>query len=195
MNQIAFAIEQTVHSTREITPDLCSTMHSGPEALPAISTLRVDKSVKNRITNRCSRLRVQASMVNKSVATISFQCCVRNSFQVVFQIRSDAGSMPCRRRISAMVLPAMSCPRLKRAPGSDDIPSAVSLRHPPHQRLHLVGLPRPAWLPVPLPSYLCAISRRCQASSVSCVTIVALPRVSFALTASPWPPAGGAARQ
>jgi NAD(P)-dependent dehydrogenase (short-subunit alcohol dehydrogenase family) len=73
MNQIAFAIEQTVHSTREITPDLCSTMHSGPEALPAISTLRVDKSVKNRITNRCSRLRVQASMVNKSVATISFQ--------------------------------------------------------------------------------------------------------------------------
>ena len=45
-----------------------------------------------------------------------FQCRVRNSFQVVFRLRSGAGLIPCRFRISAIVLRASSCPRLNNAP-------------------------------------------------------------------------------
>ncbi len=55
-------------------------------------------SMKNRITNRCRPRRVQASIVKKSAATIRSQCCVRNSFQVVFRSRSGPGSIPCRLR-------------------------------------------------------------------------------------------------
>ena len=57
------------------------------EAMPAISTLRVDNSMKNKIRKRCSPRPVQASTLKKSAATISSQCCVRNSFQVVFRSR------------------------------------------------------------------------------------------------------------
>ena len=39
----------------------------------------------------------------KSAATIRSQCCVRNSFQVVFRSRSGVGSIPGRANISAIV--------------------------------------------------------------------------------------------
>src|SRR5215831_6578304 len=52
--------------------------------MPAISTFRVDKSMKNTTINRCSPRRVHTSTVKKSAATISSQCRLRNSFHVVF---------------------------------------------------------------------------------------------------------------
>ncbi len=79
-------------------------------AMPAISTLRVDNSMKNSTMNRWSPRRVHTSTVKKSAATASSQCRLRNSFQVVFRLRSGAGSIPCRSRISAIVLRAISCP-------------------------------------------------------------------------------------
>jgi hypothetical protein len=45
--------------------------------------------------NRCSPRRVHTSTVKKSAATISSQCWLRNSFQVVFRPRSGAGQIPC----------------------------------------------------------------------------------------------------
>src|ERR1700751_1251388 len=53
--------------------------------MPAISTLRLDKSSKNRTRKRFKPLAVQTSTVKKSAATISSQCCERNSFQVVLR--------------------------------------------------------------------------------------------------------------
>src|SRR5262249_44609265 len=41
--------------------------------------------------------------VKKSAATSSSPCGARNSFQVVFFFRSDAGSAPCRFNMSAIV--------------------------------------------------------------------------------------------
>jgi hypothetical protein len=37
-------------------------------------------------------------------ATIWSQCRLRNSFQVIFRLRSGAGSMPCLFRMFAIVL-------------------------------------------------------------------------------------------
>jgi len=88
------------------------------EAMPAISTRRVSKSMKNRTRKRVSPLRVQTSIVKKSAATIRSQWRLRNSFQVVCRFRSGAGSMPCRRSIAAIVLRAHSCPKLASAPCS-----------------------------------------------------------------------------
>jgi len=85
-------------------------------AIPAISTLRVDSSMKNNTRNRCGPRRVYTSTVKKSAATISSQGRFGNSFQVVLPLRSGAGSMPCRRRISAMVVRPLVCPRLESAP-------------------------------------------------------------------------------
>ena len=63
---------------------------------------RVDRSMKNKTMNRCTPFLVHTSTVKKSAATISSQCRLRNSFQVVFQLRSGAGSLPVRSRISAL---------------------------------------------------------------------------------------------
>src|SRR5215467_10847583 len=48
-------------------------------AMPAISTLRVDSSMKNNTTNRWRPFRVHTSTVKKSAATISSQCHVNIS--------------------------------------------------------------------------------------------------------------------
>src|SRR5689334_21696734 len=56
------------------------------------------KSIKNKTRKRFKPLAVQTSTVKKSAATISSQCRVRNSFQVVFLLRSGAGSIPFRSR-------------------------------------------------------------------------------------------------
>ena len=44
--------------------------------------------MKNSTTKRCNPWRVHTSTVKKSAATISFQCRLRNSFQLVFRLRS-----------------------------------------------------------------------------------------------------------
>src|SRR5262245_41736895 len=77
--------------------------------MPPISTRRVDRSMKNRTTNRFSPVDVHTSIVKKSDATSWLQCRTRNSFQVVFLFRSGARSMPllfedvCNRFVSQYV--------------------------------------------------------------------------------------------
>jgi hypothetical protein len=53
--------------------------------MPAISTLRVDKSIKKRTRNRCSPLRVHSSTVKKSAATRP----TRSSFSSAIVLLSD----------------------------------------------------------------------------------------------------------
>jgi hypothetical protein len=60
--------------------------------------------------------RVQASMVKKSAATITSRWRERNSFQVVFPLRSGDGSSPCSFRMLAIVPRATSWPKLASAP-------------------------------------------------------------------------------
>jgi hypothetical protein len=76
----------------------------------------VDSSMKNSTKKLCQPRRVHTSTVKKSAATISSQCRVRNSFQVVLRLRSGAGSRPWRRRMSAMVAQPTTYPRLESAP-------------------------------------------------------------------------------
>ena len=60
-----------------------------------------------QLTQTIKRVRplgIHTSTVKKSDATICSQCRSRNSFQVVFRLRSGAGSIPCRFRILAIVL-------------------------------------------------------------------------------------------
>jgi len=58
---------------------------------------------KESTRNRCSPRRVHTSTAMKSAATINSQC---------LRLRSGAGTMPCRSRISAIVLRAIWRPRL-----------------------------------------------------------------------------------
>src|SRR5215469_12765043 len=153
-------------------------------AIPATSTLRVARSMKNRTTNRCKPRRVHTSTVKKSVATIISQCLLRNSCHVVFRFRSGAGSIPCRCRIAAIVLRASLCPRLDSAP---------SIRRQPQSRFSCAmrttrasissavrGRPGERWA---VPSYFWAISFRCQANKVSGVTMLATSARAFRLSA------------
>src|SRR5437660_8309159 len=111
--------------------------------MPAISTLRVDNSMKNSTMNRCSPRRVHTSTLKKSAATISSQCRLRNSFQVVFRLRSGAGSIPCRSRISAIVLRAIACPRLGQCALDPPIAPILVLRcESDHQLLDIDGCSR-----------------------------------------------------
>lgn len=99
VNQVPFASQDSLLGIREIAGDLAHPNKPFAAcAMPAISTLRVDKSM-NRTRNRCNPRRVHTSTVKKSAATIWPQCRDRNSFHVVFRFRSGAGSSPCRSRI------------------------------------------------------------------------------------------------
>src|SRR5215472_3742714 len=71
-------------------------------ATPPIWIRRVESSMRKRTINRCRPFGLQTSMVKKSDATICSQCRVRNSCQVVFRLRSGAGSMPWAFRMLAM---------------------------------------------------------------------------------------------
>ena len=62
--------------------------------IPPTSTRRVESSMKKSTTKRYNPARLHTSTVKKSLATICSQCLLRNSFQVVFRLRSGAGSMP-----------------------------------------------------------------------------------------------------
>src|SRR5689334_12175450 len=105
--------------------------------MPAISTCRVARSMKNRTKKRFRPLHVQTSTLKKSAATIRPQCCARNSFQLVFRLRSGAGSMPCRRKISAIVLTASLYPHMrKRALNTSVSPSAIFPSQADYLALH-----------------------------------------------------------
>src|SRR5215469_18039897 len=108
--------------------------------MPAISTFRVDKSMKNRTRNRCKPRRVHTSTVKKSVATIVSQCRLRNSFHVVFRLRSDPMSFQNRSNRTAGKLVAQM------GQGALDpsiAPIPVLLCHAHHQSLDLIGGARP----------------------------------------------------
>ena len=68
-------------------------MHAFGTWDPAIIRLR-DTSMKKNAGNLVKPIRVQAATVKKSVATMTSRCRHRNSFQVVFRLRSGAGSRP-----------------------------------------------------------------------------------------------------
>jgi hypothetical protein len=106
MNQVPFSGQDSLFRIREISGDLPIHNPFATCAMPAISTFRVDNSMKNSTTNRCSPRRVHTSTVKKSVATISSQCRFRNSFHVVLRLRSGEDSAPCRFSIWAIVLRA-----------------------------------------------------------------------------------------
>jgi hypothetical protein len=67
-------------------------------------------------------------------------------FKAEFLSLVASGSMPCRFRISAIVLRAMSYPRLDHAPLDTAIPpAAVLFCHSNHQSLDLSGSARAPW--------------------------------------------------
>src|SRR5262249_52369063 len=91
-------------------------------------------------------LRVQASMVKKSAATITSRCLERNSLQVVFRSRSGAGSRPCSRKMLAIVPCATSWPRLASAPLDSAVAPVPILRsHADYQTLELFSHTRATW--------------------------------------------------
>jgi hypothetical protein len=112
--------------------------------MPAISSWRVDQSMKNKITKRCSPRGIQVSMVQESAAAIRSQCCVRNSFRVVFPAplrrRLDAVSVKniCDRAASHVV------PQVEKGTLHPRIaPSAVFFRHLHYECLDLFGFAGP----------------------------------------------------
>jgi len=121
--------------------------------LPAVSRASIDARVKAtlhelaldelraaRELNRCSPRRVHTSTVKKSAATISYQCRVRNSFQVVLL-------GPLRRRLAAVPLQNLSdraagnlVPQIGHCPLDAPIaPIPVLFGHSNHPSLDLVG--------------------------------------------------------
>src|SRR6516225_3901863 len=146
----------------------------GFSAIPPISTLRVDNSMKNSTIKRCRPRRVQTSMVKKSAATICSQWRFRNSFHVVLHSRSGAGSIPCLWRMLATVPRAMQYPRFESAPRIRRYPQSrfsFAIRTTKDSIVAAVrGRPGPRCA---VPSYFSAISLRCHFRSVSGVTIPA----------------------
>jgi len=73
MNQVSLAFKDAIRPVRQVLP-ICR-IHTPlivPET-PAISTFRVDKSMKNSTTKRRNPRPVHTSTVKKSAATISSQ--------------------------------------------------------------------------------------------------------------------------
>src|SRR5215472_12151966 len=97
--------------------------------------------MKKSTRNLVNPLRVQASRVKKSAATITSRCLDRNSFQVVFRSRSGAGSSPCSFRRLARVPRATSWPRLASARWVESRCGAVVQSR--------VGVTGPSWPSVP----------------------------------------------
>ena len=88
-----------------------------PAAVVALSTLRVDGFIKPRRTRTGPKPdRFSGFLLKKSLVMICAQCLSRNSFQLVFRLRSGAGSIPCLFRMFRIVLCARSWPRLANAP-------------------------------------------------------------------------------
>lgn len=101
-------------------------------------------------------------------------------FQVVFRLRSGAGSIPCRCRTAQWCCGQYLCPRLDRAPWMRRLPrsrfSSAIRTSSASTSLAMGGLPGPRWA---ARSYFLAISFRCQINSVSGVTMVATSAGSF----------------
>src|SRR2546427_266761 len=112
MDQIALAIQNSVDGIGKIPADLTHPQPVCGSRDARDSTLRVDNSNEEQHDEALQPPPDPHFHGEETAATISSQCRLRNSFQVVFRLRSGAGSIPCRSRISAIVLRAISCPRL-----------------------------------------------------------------------------------
>ena len=96
--------------------------------------------------NLVKPLRVQASMVKKSAATITSRCLHRNSFQVVFPF-------PLRCRFQRVLLqnvgdgaaPDLMAQVGQRSLDSTVAPISILAGHTYHQPLNLILRTRPAW--------------------------------------------------
>src|SRR5580698_4593123 len=105
----------------------------------AIWTRRVDSSIKNRTMKRLEPLGSPDLHGKKSAATIRSQCWVRKSFQVVFRIRSGAGSIALRFRMLAIVAVCQFMAEIgQRALNSHITPTAVLTRQTDDQLFDLL---------------------------------------------------------
>jgi hypothetical protein len=106
----------------------------------AASTYRVTSSSVRRlcrrpVIKRVNPFDVPTSTVKKSDATIWSKCLLRNSFHVVFRLRSGDGSIPCCFRILAIVLCASTWPRFGQCSLDAAVtPASVLLCHASDQR-------------------------------------------------------------
>jgi hypothetical protein len=116
MDKISLAVQDAVVRIREIPIDLAHPQARFGRRDPGNLDLSCGPLDEEQHEEPLQPSPGPYSTVNKSAATISSQCRLRNSFQVVFRLRSGAGSMPCRRRISAIVGGPIVCPRLDTAP-------------------------------------------------------------------------------
>ena len=117
MNQVALAIQDSVDGIGQIPADLAhpQAVGSGRDAGNLhLARRQLDEEQHDEPLQPSPgpHFHGEESRRPRSAPSV----CVRNSFQVVFRLRSGAGSIPCRCRISAIVLRAISCPRLDNAP-------------------------------------------------------------------------------
>ena len=102
--------------------------------------------MKKRTTKRVNPFGVHTSTVKKSDATVWSKCLLRNSFQVVFWLRSGAGSIPCCFRILAIVLCASTWPRLGQCSLDAAVgPASILLGHADDQCGNVRRGVRPFW--------------------------------------------------
>jgi hypothetical protein len=107
------------------------------KVMPAISTLRVDNSIKSNM-QRCSPLRVHTSTVKKSAATSTPQCWARNSFpgSLLHSFRRRLNAVPfqdCGDRAASQFVPQIR----ERAFDPTITPIAAFPRHAHHQCFEL----------------------------------------------------------
>jgi hypothetical protein len=94
MDQVALARQEAIAGIREVATHLAHPGASGSAVTPAISTRRVDSSMKKSTANRVRPRPVHTSTVKKSAAARTSQWAFRNSVHVAFFARSGAGSRP-----------------------------------------------------------------------------------------------------
>ncbi len=95
VDQVSLPEQEAFRSIAEIP---CHLAHPKPIALARDSgdlNPSTRTSIKKSTRNLVKPLRVQASIVKKSAATITSRCCDKKSFHLVFSSRSGAGSSPC----------------------------------------------------------------------------------------------------
>ena len=146
----------------------------GLGAIPAISTLRVDNSMKKSTRNRCSPRRVHTSTVKKSAATISSQCRVKKLLpsRLPAPLRCRFDPVPLQNVGNRAAGQVVSSWTARPDPTIAPVTVLLAMRTTSFSiSLAVRGRPGPR---LALPSYFSAISLRCQASNVSGVTMSAM---------------------
>ncbi len=124
----------------------------GAGRIPAISTLRVLRSVTKRTKHRTKPVRVSSSTLKKSVAAIAPQCAFGNVSREIPFLR--IGSNPFSSRIRFIVLRPISCPNVGRSLNSGGSPAWILTSHSEDQ----------------LPNFSCS-SRMPRASALAAVIL------------------------